>query len=443
MPGSRASQGQLLAGSAQLSITPPLGVSMAGYYHDRRADDVLDDLFAKALVLSLGTTTVAIVVCDLIGLEREIAARARTLIEQRTQIPSSHVVISCTHTHTGPVTVNRITLHLEPDGAYLDVLARKIADVVQLAFQRRVAASIEVGRGHVTGTAFNRRYWMQDGTLRTNPPFQSPEIDRPAGPIDPELGILLMRDAHGVPLALISNYALHADEVGGTAFCADYQGVESRLLVRVLGEKCVILCPNGCCGDINHFDMSRPGSEQHGTAAAERSGTVLAGEIIKQLAHLQALAPTALHAGSQILQAPLRLPSPEDVAWAEQAAGGALHGFDSHGLDVVRANRILAIHAQEHSHIPIEVSAIVLGSVAFVGLPGEMFVELGLSIKERSPFAHTLIAELCNDSIGYVPTRAAYSEGGYESTSSRLEPGTGETIVAVALELLARLSRGS
>jgi neutral ceramidase len=436
---------QLKAGSAELSITPPLGVSMAGYYHDRRADDILDDLFARALVLSSGPAAAAIVVCDLIGLDRTLTRQARELIQQRTQIPPSQVMICCTHTHTGPVTSARTTFPMRPDRTYLDLLPRKIADVVQLAWQRRQAASLHVGRGHVEGIAYNRRYWMKDGSLRTNPPFQSPEIDRPAGPIDPEQGILLVRDVQGDPLALVSNYALHADEVGGTAFCADYQGVESRLLKRTLGPACAVLCPNGCCGDINHCDVSRPAAGQKGLAVAERSGMVLAGEATKQLPQLVQVTPgeggaAQLSAASREFEAQLRVPSPEEIAWAQAAVGVKLHGFDRHGLDVVRAHRILEVQAGGESAVRVEVSALAVGDVAIVGLPGEIFVEHGLAIKRASPFPYTFVAELCNDSIGYVPTRAAYSEGGYEAYSTPLQPGTGEQIVALALELLQQLS---
>jgi neutral ceramidase len=436
------SEHPLQAGSAQVVITPPLGISMAGYYHDRRANDIRDDLHAKALVLSLNATTVALVVCDLIGLERALASRARQQITERTGIPASHVLICCTHTHTGPVLADRPLAGMVTDQAYVEVLTAKIADAVQLAYQRRQAVSLYVGSGHVEGIAFNRRYWMQDGTLRTNPPFQSPDIVRPAGPVDPELGILFAQDRQSNPLAMVNTYALHADEVGGTAICADYQGVESRLLQHVLGDAPVVLCPNGTCGDINHFDVSRPADRQKGYVAAERSGRALAGEAIKQLTDLKPARPEYLRAGCRMLQVDLRLPSPDEVAWAEKVARDELHGFDRQGLDVVRAHRILRMQAMGASQLAVEISAIALGEVAFVGFPGEVFVELGLSVKRASPFPYTFPVELCNDAVGYIPTRAAYDEGGYEATSSPFPPGTGERMVETALELLHELAVG-
>lgn len=430
----------LQAGNAQVVITPPLGVSMAGYYHDRKADDVLDDLYARALVLSDCTTSTALVVCDLIGLRHEITSRIRAQVAQSTGIPDTNTLICCTHTHTGPVTSAWTEAGIHPDPAYLDVLARKVADAVQLAWQRRRPAALHVGRGHVEGIGSNRRLWMRDGTLRTNPPFQSPDIVRPAGPIDPELGMWMVRDADDVPLALVNTYALHPDQVGGTALCADYGGVEARLLQKFLGPDCAVLCPNGPCGDINHFDFSKPLAYNRGLHVHKRSGHALAGEAIVQLPALQPAAPGPLRAGSRTIQAALRVPTEDEVAWAEKAVAGEMHGFDAGGLAVVKAHRILKIHHSAQTAIPIEISAIAVGDSALVGLPGEIFVELGLEIKGRSPFGYTFVAELCNDAIGYVPTRKAYKEGGYEATSSPLAPGTGEQMVEAALALLRDLS---
>ncbi|MGQ9552621.1 MAG: neutral/alkaline non-lysosomal ceramidase N-terminal domain-containing protein [Anaerolineae bacterium] len=426
----------LQIGVAEVLITPPLGVSMAGYYQDRKADDIHDDLYAHAIVLSHGEVSAAVVVCDLIGLDRGLTLEARQIIEQHTGIPTSQVMMTCTHTHTGPVTNRGRSRIMSADAAYLDVLARKIADSVRLAFLRRQAATIEVGRGQAEGIAFNRRFWMQDGTLRTNPYSQVAEIDRPAGPVDPEVGILLTRSGEGSPIAVVSNYALHADEVGGTAICADYQGVQARVLKQVLGRGCAVLCPNGCCGDINHRDITKPMPPQKGFHVAERSGMVLAGEVMKRIPDLMKTGDGELHAGSQVFDIPLRVPSEDEVGWAEKAVNGEMHGFDDQGLAVVRAHRILGIRDSGLTQIPVEVSVIAWGDWAMVGLPGEVFVEHGLQIKEHSPFPYTFVAELCNDSIGYVPTQAAYEQGGYEPNNSRVQPGSGERMVEAALGLL-------
>ena len=330
---------------------------------------------------------------------------------------------------------------LQTDVGYTDLLLRKITDAVQLAWQRRVPATLRAGSGQVEGIAGNRRWWMRDGTLRTNPRFQDPDLDRPAGPIDPQVGIVAAGSCRWCSLAILSNYALHSDEVGGTALGGDHQGAEAAMLKRVLGRDCVVLCSNGCCGDINHYDWSKP-APQSGQWRADRSGTVLAGEVTKQLPDLAPVDTAKLTAASADICADLRVPSEDEIAWAKKVVGGEMHGFDAQGLAVVKAYRMLEVQDMHTSQRPLEVSVITVGDVAFVGLPGEVFVELGLDIKERSPFAITIVSELCNDSAGYVPTAKAYGEGGYEATSTPFAEGTGERLVEEALELLRAAKEG-
>ncbi len=344
-------------------------------------------------------------------------------------------MIACTHTHTGPLTADWPENQMVADAAYLDVLGRRIADAAVLASKRLLPVSAWVAHGKVEGVAFNRRYWMNDGSLRTNPPFQSPGIAGPAGPLNPDLGLLLLRGFDGEPAALLTSYALHPDQVGGTALGADYEGVMVGLLKGALGAGCAVLCTNGCAGDINHFDMSRPGP-QYGMACAERSGRALAGEAIRRLSDLAPLEAPRLRAASRGIELPLRVPTPEEVEWARPLAGTPMTEFDQAGLDIVAADRIMELHARGETHIPAEITAITLGELALVGLPGEIFSQLGLEIKRNSPFTHTFVVELCNDSIGYLPPHNVYEEGGYEAASSPFKPGDGEMLVEAALGML-------
>src|SRR5207249_6801136 len=106
----------------------------------------------------------------------------------------------------------------------------------------------------------------------------------------------------------------------------------------------------------------------------------------------------------------------------------------------VFAYKVLDVQAREGKPLEVEVQVVALGTdIAWVALPGEIFVELGLAIKNNSPFKHTIIAELANGSVGYVPTRRAYAQGNYEVVSARCAEGSGELLVAAALRLLREL----
>ncbi|HVC31958.1 MAG TPA: hypothetical protein VNL16_00440 [Chloroflexota bacterium] len=427
-------QQRLLAGAAAATITPPLGTSLAGLYRDRRATSILSDLSAKALVLGNGSSDVAIVVVDLCYVPADLADRARSRAESLTGIPAERVMLTCTHTHSGPVTVP--SAWSEPDQSYLDVLVRRIGDAVCLAKQRQQEARLLVGHGTEETIAFNRRYWMADGTVRTNPRYQSPDLVKPAGPIDPEVGVIRVEAATGAPIALLVNFPLHVAVLASTAISADYPGVLSDFFRKLEGPDLVVLFATGCCGDVNHCDFSKPGP-QGGQPFVERIGTALAGEVTKVTTRLTPLTDASrIGFAQKVVELPLRVPTADDIVWAEARRDAEMQSMDAAGLAVVKAHRILRIRQHGWPTVTAMVQVMAVGDLAYVTLPGEIFVELGLGIKKRSPFPHTFVAELNGTAFGYIPTEKAYGEGGYEATSSLLMPGSGERLVETALELL-------
>src|SRR5438552_2214535 len=148
-PGNARAE-ELRAGAAAVIINPPEGTPMAGYYSARGANAVLDNLYCKALVLQQGGTRVALVVCDLISLPRRTVTEARKLIEKETGIPSGHVMISATHTHTGPV-VARESARDDLDGGSSD-LGRRYTEALQDLIAQSVAeAKKRLGPARVDG----------------------------------------------------------------------------------------------------------------------------------------------------------------------------------------------------------------------------------------------------------------------------------------------------
>ncbi len=109
----------------------------------------------------------------------------------------------------------------------------------------------------------------------------------------------------------------------------------------------------------------------------------------------------------------------------------------------VNAFKVLDIVNRKVKPLEVEVQVITLGKdIAFVSLPGEVFVELGQSIKQASPFKYTMIVELANGSIGYIPNKSAYPESNYEVWSARCAAGSGEMLVSVATKLLSEMHAG-
>jgi len=433
---------ELRVGTAAVNISPPAGTPMAGYYYARGSQDVLDDLYAKAAVLDDGGTKVALVVCDLITLPRKTVLDARQLIEQQTGIPGGHVMISATHTHTGP-TLARDSVRddldkgsSDPARSYTLELPGRIAQAVAEANSKLAAVKVSYARESEDRLSFCRRFWMKDGTVGWNPGKLNPNIIRPVSPIDPEVGVVYFETLDKKPVLTYVNFALHADTTGGTRISADYPGALARRIADYKGPDMMTIFANGACGNLNHVNVNWAGA-QTSPAEANRLGTILAAAVLKAYMDLKPIADTTLRVQSEVLQLPLAPFSQEDV----QEAKATIEKKDkAKFMEQVKAYKVLDVQKREGKPLEVEVQVITMGdSLAWVSLPGEIFVELGLSIKAASPFAQTHIAELANGSIGYIPNRSAYAEGNYEVVSARCAEGAGEQLVQAALKMLETL----
>ncbi|HEX5499184.1 MAG TPA: hypothetical protein VFX03_08160, partial [Thermomicrobiales bacterium] len=290
------------------------------------------------------------------------------------------------------------------------------------------------------GLSFNRRFHMKDGRVVFNPGKRNPNIVRAAGPIDPQVGVLLARDAaQKRPLGVLTVFALHLDTVGGAEYSADYPFYLQRELRMKLGAGLISMFGAGTCGDINHIDVAtdRP---QKGQGEAERIGVELAKTAAAALPGLKPIANPALAVRSVRVETPLQRYSPEQTA-AAQANLAKVGTRELSFLEQVETCKIAAIQLRGVDILPLEVQVFRLdGETAIVALPGEVFVELGLAIKRASPFALTMIVELSNDSVHYVPTQKAFAEGSYETVNSIVQSGGGEMLVDATVKLLKELN---
>lgn len=442
-----ATAGDLQIGAAVVKITPPEGTPLAGYYSARGAKNVLDDLYSKALVLEQDGVKVALVVCDLVTLPRRTVVDARKRIEKQTGIPAAHVMISATHTHTGPVIV-RDSPRDDIDGSnsdlgrrYSEALPEMIGRSVADANARLAAARLSAAIGREEHISFNRRFVMNDNTVSWNPRKRHPDIARPAGPIDPDVGIVAFDTPKGKPLAMYLNFAMHPDTVGGEMISADFPGVLARLLADCRDPALVTVFANGCCGNINHRNIAWL-DPQKGPHEARRLGTILAGAVGRAVPQLTPPKGRGLKARSAMLSLPLAPITPADVELAKEVIRRFREPKTTF-LEKVKAYQVLDVAARNGKPLEVEVQVIAFADeVAWVSLPGEIFVELGLAIKQASPYRYTFLAELANGSIGYIPNELAYREGNYEVVSARCAAGSGEKLVTTARKLLHELGGG-
>lgn len=436
----------LLVGAAQVNITPAKGTPMSGYYSMRAAEGTHDPLFARALVIELDGTKAALVSLDVIHTTFGMTADARKRIEADTQIPAGHVMLFATHAHTGPVLAEPGAYAAAVGGDhklvkdYMADLPKKIAEAVAKADAGKKPAKVFRGIGKEENLAFNRRFHMTDGTVGWNPGKLNPKILKPAGPVDSSVPVVqfVTADKDAKVIATYVNYSMHADTVGGLYFSADYMGVVADTLAKAHGEQAVTVFGLGCCGDVNHINVSS-GKPQKGHAEASRIGGRLAGEVLRVLDTAQPVEVGRLVASSAVVELELPKVTDEDLEFANgivkevKAEKKPAPKF----LDQVQAFKAVDVRERLGKPLTPEVQVISLGGeLAWVSLPGEIFTDLGLQIKDGSPFKQTMINELANGSVGYVPTKLAYSQGNYEVISARVAEGSGERLVAEAAKQL-------
>ena len=436
----------LRVGIAAVSITPPNGTPLAGYYRKRLSEGVLDDIYAKAIVFENNGVKAAVVICDILTFPRKTVVTARELIEKQTGIPGANVMMAATHSHTSPVVSGENTRDALDGGdteaalSYSAELPKRIAQSVAEANQKLAPMRVSATIAHEDSVSFNRRFWMRDGTVSWNPPKQDKNIIKAAGPIDPDVGFLHFETLKEEPVAAFVNFALHLDTTGGQKISADFPGHLVRLLAQVKGAPFQTIFATGACGNINHRDITWK-DNQKGVHEAFRIATALAGALNTSWSALQPLADTTVQVRSEIVKLPLAPITDADVAKAKEVYARITDPKTTFP-EQVNAFKVLDIVQRNGQPLEVEVQVLAIGAdLAFVSLPGEVFVELGQSIKKASPFKYTMIVELANGSIGYIPNKSAYPESNYEVWSARCAAGAGELLVSTATKLLSELRK--
>src|SRR5687767_3155506 len=249
--------GELRIGRAAVKITPPAGIPMAGYYSIRLAEGAHNDLYCKAIVVEKDGSLAALVACDLVSIDSAIVGEARQLAAKLTPIRPDWIMISATHTHTGPLLNPRLFAAAEAvprriAEQYRGGLPARIAETIKQAHASLASARVLTATGHESSISFYRRFLMKDGTVRTNPGKRNPEIVQPMGEIDPEVDLVWFQaPADGRPMAAYVNFALHPDTTGGVQFSADYPHTLAKILGKLHGPDLLTLFSNGAAGNIN------------------------------------------------------------------------------------------------------------------------------------------------------------------------------------------------
>jgi neutral ceramidase len=454
-------QAGLQAGTAAVEITPdvfPMQLRSGASSH------VHDPLHVRAVALQHGEGRVVIALVDALGVGREWTDEAKAIAAERTGWKPEEMLVCATHTHSAPSAGDTSPGRI----AYQQRRQQGLVEALTQAIQSLEPARVGFASDQEAGEVYNRRWFLKEGTMqqnplggfdqvRTNPPRQN--IVKPAGPTDPELCVVDVRTRRGRPLALIANYALHY--VGGIPqvvepdgrtvgmASADYFGEFSRVMPYRIGgskppESLVAMMTNGASGDINNidFDGRRPPRapfEQARLVAAKTADA--AWRAVRKIERYDD------HPTIAILQREVtiryRKPTEEQIQQARRIM--ELPRQEREAIHQRSSSVAAAIlRYAEPDMTPSEdviVQAIRIGDQAIVSMPFEVLVEIGLEIKEKSPFPHTFLISLANGSYGYLPPPHQHQLGGYETWpgTSRFEKTTSVVLTKHLLEMLDEL----
>jgi hypothetical protein len=446
------------AGAATSNITPFIGGDIIGGFHPFPSKHIHDELRARCLVLDNGETRLAFVVCDLIGLSRYVCDEARRLVNEETKLPPANLMISGTHTHSATSALgDRFSTSPELN-EYQKFVARRIADVVRCAINNLAPARIGWAVGSEPRHVFNRRWFMKPGTVpvtpfgttndlvKMNPPRASENLVKPAGPTDPEIPLIAVQSLDGRPIGLLANYSLHyVGGVGPAHISADYYGMFCDRMQQLLGADrldppFVAMMSNGTSGNINNIDFTKPGEKMAPYEKMRLVANDVAAAAFKAYQTIQWHDTASLGAVFQELEIGFRHPTPDQLERAKNVLAKLKPGAKPNTLEEIYADR--TIHVNEYpqrGRIPLQ--ALRVGDVGIGTIPTEVFVQIGLEMKQRSPFKPTFIVSLAHGYFGYLPTVEQHKLGGYETWlgTNRLEIEAAPKIVKTLLGMLDRL----
>ena len=450
------------AAFAERDITPEIGMEQPGGYGKVFHKSLHDPCKVRTAVFDDGSRRVALVGVDALIVPRHLVVAVRKAIQEKYGIAPEAVLIGASHSHSSgptgmvqpgefddaPPLVRKLAYELSScaDARYLERVREEIIAAVSQAAVSLVEARCGFGSGREDKVAFNRRFRMKNGLTWTHPGKGNPDIIAPAGPTDPEVGVIGAWDKDGKPLGCIVNFACHATTSPG-GISANWICYLEKTIRGALGSDVIVVFLAGACGDVTQVDnlnpQANPGAEQWCQLVGGRVGA----EAVKVLLSMPASAEVPLDARSALLRIKRRVPSPGRVRRCLEIVQKSPKEVGATEWTFAKEIVLLDWMLKKEPVVGTEVQAVQVGPAVFLANPAEFFCQLGLDIKKGSNFPLTFPVELANGCVGYVPTEEALGPhgGGYETrltSYSNLEPKAGTRIVEASLALARQLKPG-
>jgi hypothetical protein len=451
----------LKVGFAERDITPELGMEAPGGYAKARHTVFHDACKVRAAVFDDGRSRVALVGVDALEILRPTVAAARKAIQARCGIPPHAILVGASHSHSSGPTCGVLPGEYDHASAlvqwlayekstcadlkYLKRVEQQIADAVCAANDARAESFCGAGNGSEDKAAFNRRFRMKNGLSYTHPGQGNPDIVEPAGPIDPNVGVIGVWNKEGKCIGCVVNYCCHGT-TGPSGISANWIYHMERTIRGMMGQDAVVVFLQGASGDVTQVDnlnpYAQPGQDRWGEIVGGRVGA----EAVKVLVGMNRGTLLPLNARTETLHIKRRIPRPERV---QKCLELVKQPEDKVGPEWAFAKEIVLLDASlaKEKVKNVEVQTLQVGPVVILANPGECFCQTGLDMRARSRFPVTFIVELANDRLGYVPTEEAFGPhgGGYETrltSCANLEPTAARQIAEACLRKASQMTPG-
>ncbi len=447
----------LKVGFSRVEINPPIGVNLRGYFHQRLNEAILDDLEINTVVVEKDGVTVALLSLDSEAAVTSYYDAAREYASKVTGLDKKAIFIHTTHTHVGPCFGCEDAWTNDIDREYDSFVMKKIADSIVYAMADLQPARMGIGFSKAERIGFNRRYLMKDGSTKTNPGVNNPDIVKSIGLLDETVNVIRFERECGDNV-VIGNYGNHPDVIGNNKASADWPGFTRRIFERAVDNtKCIFF--NGAQGDINHVNVKPVGGDLNGMfndfddvtrgyAHSRHMGNVVAGALMNVYEKVEFIPVDKIQFIEEIANVASNMPAPEEMEEARYIHKMHVEGRDAElpyqGMMlttmVADAGRKVRLE-NGPEFFPLNLTAIQIGDVAFLGIPGEPFTGIGMGLKESKGWKMVCPTCLTNGSRGYFPMKDSYDEGGYEARSSSYKAGVAETIIAAGTKILDGLKK--
>jgi len=432
------------AGFARADITPPLGSPLAGYFHIRYAEGVLDPIELNAIAIRDDESTAVYITGDFVYTRIGAATVTRTKIAEMLGIPVENVAIQGLHQHTSlRIGGSEFQKDTMKDPAYLDILERKYLDVAKMAVDDLADAVVSVAEKETSEPiSFIRRYRMADGSTKTNPGYMKPDVVGPIGEADNTVRLIKFKREGKKDIALV-NFSTHPDVIGGSKISADWPGFVRRMTeARIAGTHCILV--NGCQGDTNHIDVSKPTvatkddplATEKRYANSQRMGGIITDAVVELWDKTVEKKATPITCNNRIEYIPTNTKGMDEIERYRQMKKDADAGLIKLAMGPkAEVSRVLQL-PEEKLFQKVPAAVIGFGEFAIAGIGGEPFTWYAKAAREAAPELYVIAACLVNGGEGYLPTEEAFDEGGYEAMTTRFTKSIATQIPAAVGDML-------